>query len=101
MNALSKPKPAPGRADLSGRGPTTGPEGENTMTAINPIGSMTSTSPYQPAATSTDQTPKQDATRKAGHHGHHGGHRAAEGPAPAPTTPDTSTSTSSILDVTA
>jgi hypothetical protein len=71
------------------------------MTAINPIGSMTSTSPYQPAATSTDRTPERDATRKAGHHGHHGGHRAAEAPAPAPTTPVTSTSTSSILDVTA
>jgi hypothetical protein len=68
------------------------------MTAINPIGSMTSTSPYQPAATSADQTPKPDAARKAGHHGHHGGHRAAEVPAPAPAA---TTSTSSALDVTA
>jgi hypothetical protein len=71
------------------------------MTAINPIGSMTSTSPYQPAATPADRTPKQDATRKAGHHGHHGGHRAAEAPAPVATTPGTPASTSSILDVTA
>jgi hypothetical protein len=98
MNALSKPKPAAGRAELPGRGPTTGPEGENTMTAINPISSMTSTSSYQPTASAADGPPKQEAVKKAHHHG---GHHKAPAPAPAPTTPGTSTSTSSILDVTA
>jgi hypothetical protein len=69
------------------------------MTAINSIGSTTSTASYQPTVSSADATQKQDATRKAGHHGHHGGHHRAEAPAPTTTTPDTSTSTSSLIDI--
>jgi hypothetical protein len=79
------------------------------MTAINPIGSATGTTAYQPAASQNvsqaadpqqAETQKQEGTRKAGHHGHHGGHRRAEAPAPAPA-PASQSSSSSLLDVVA
>jgi hypothetical protein len=90
MTALSKAKAGPGRADSEAAGPTTGPEGRTTMTAINPIGSMTSTAAYKVA----DDSTKTDDTRKAAPRGHHGGHHRAAAPAPAPA------STSSTVDVT-